>query len=240
MEEKAILNRENKVSAVSLILKIGVVLSVFIGVFATGSDGGFMQRSMYLFFTIQSNLWIGAICLVFLCFDLLSRIKGKTLEKPQILYLVKYVFTVAISLTFVVFSILLTPQMVAAGNAAYLASASNICCHNLTPILAILDFVFFDKEFTVKKKTFVWGITMPLYYVFFALISSFCGVDFGDGAKVPYFFFDYDANGWLAIGNGKFGVIYWIVILGVAVAFMGYGLIKLNRYILSKRETKSA
>ena len=57
----------SKEKIIRYILKIGVILSCVIGIalhFKTATSG-FMNR-IFLAFTIQSNMWIAAICLIFL------------------------------------------------------------------------------------------------------------------------------------------------------------------------------
>ena len=62
---------------------------------------------------------------------------------PQCLYVIKYMFTTSVLLTRMVSGVLLTLTM----SIAYLVSLSNILLHNLTPSLALLDFILFDREY---------------------------------------------------------------------------------------------
>lgn len=212
-----------------IILKSVLIVLAIVGVCDTAGFGGdFMSSAAFTFFTVQSNLWIAAICAVFLVFNILSVAKKKEIVIPNWLRLIKFVFTVAITLTFVVFSLMLSPSMIASGMASYLGTPSNICLHNLVPLIAIADWTLYDYPTKSNKCTFLLGAIMPLYYLVFALVGSVTGVDFGGGAKVPYFFLDYEANGWFDIGSCKFGVFYWIIILVVAVLAMGLGFIAIK------------
>lgn len=170
-----------------VIIKSLLIILAICGLVASFKGGDFMSSSMLLYFTIQSNIWIAAIAAVFIVFDV-QRILNKRESVANVWYIVKFTFTVAITLTFLVFSLMLTPWMISLGQAAYLTSLSNICLHNAVPILAMLDFFLFDFKFKTNKKSFLYGAIMPIYYLIFALICSFSGVDFGRGAKVPYFF----------------------------------------------------
>lgn len=202
------------------------VILMIVGVTDTAqSSGGFMAANALLFFTVQSNITIALICFVFFVIELVALIRKKELEIPQWLYAVKFVFTVAITLTFLVYWCMLMPGMVAQGMAKYLGSASNLCCHTFVPIFAMVDWFIFDGKYRNKKYSFLLGTIMPLYYLVFAMICSTQNVNFGGGAKVPYFFLDYFTLGWFKIGKGGLGVFWWIwvvvaIVIGLSLLLM--------------------
>lgn len=216
----------------ALLLVCGVV-----GQIATYGGQDFMASKMLMFYTNQSNWVIMAVTVVFLVYAVLKLCMGARAPVPaNWLMIVRFSATVAITLTFVVFSLLLTPEMLKNGNAAYLTTLSNLCVHNLVPLLAILDWCLFGYPINAKRGTFLWCSVMPLYYCAFALIvstQSDCG--FGPDLKVPYFFFNYVKNGWLRVSGG-FGVVWWILILCVVVLAMGYGLMAVARAVRRKHE----
>ena len=209
----------------SILLKSLGVLFGFIGLALTfiGGDGFVTSGEALLYFTIQSNLWILLTMVVYLI-AAIRRYLGHEVSLPRWLSIVKYVFTVAISLTFVVFALLLSPFM----DLAYLASPSNLCMHFLAPICAILDFIFFDSKISFTKKEVLWTLIPPLYYLVFALGLSFAGVKFAEGASVPYYFLDYTTRGWFAISSSGMGVVYWILLMLGLVTGLAFGLRKLS------------
>lgn len=204
---------------VPLLLKLMLLAAGVVGQIYTFGGSNFMASALPLYYTNQSNWWIMAITAVFVVYDIM-RLSKREIAPPDWLIKIKFTFTVAITLTFVVFSLMLTPQMLLEGGGAYLTSVSNLCVHNLVPILAIADWFLDAYSFNAKKNTYLLGAIMPLYYLAFALICSFSGVDFGGGSKVPYFFLDYEASGWFSLSNGRFGVAWWIIILVAAVLLM--------------------
>ncbi len=160
------------------------------------------MSSIFMAFTVESNLWIAAICLVLLGFDLLG---GDHDQPPKWMYILKYMFTTSILLTWLVFSVLLAPTM----PVGYLLSFSNLFLHHLTPLLAFLDYLLFDQEMANKKRQVWLALVMPLLYmVFFFAAYAKTGQ-----LPVPYFFLDFQTYGWFSIGVGGIGVVYWIVIL---------------------------
>ncbi|SCN22838.1 hypothetical protein N3C_0984 [Clostridium sp. N3C] len=216
---ETILSKKNY--TIGLILKIATILSCSLGLIFQVVEWQSVfigPNSTLLYFTTQSNIWIAAICLVFLIIDL------KTKGKRQIsnrLYIIKFMFTVAIMLTFIVFAVLLTPQQ----EMSYILSVTNICLHNLTPIFAIADFIMCDYGYLSTKKHILFGTILPLIYCIVTLILSFNGVTYGDNRIVPYFFLDYKKLGWLSISDYGIGVLYWVIIITFMVLAMGAGLL---------------
>lgn len=205
---------------ISIIFRLLVVVLMIVGVYLSATSGGFMSSSLFLYFTIQSNLTIAFICAVFLVYDIIGLIKGKPVVIPKALYTLKFIFTVAIMLTFLVFWALLMPTMLSTPQ--YLYSASNLTTHTFVPIFALLDWFLYSREYKSKNIEAFWGVAMPLYYLIFSLSCSFGGIKFGGDAIVPYFFLDYVENTWFEIGNGKIGVFYWILIILVLVIALSF------------------
>lgn len=119
---------------IGYILKAGVIISFTLGLLFHFIDtrSGF-TGDIFRAFTIQSNLWIATLCAVFLVMDIFF----KNTIKPLWLHVLKFMFTVSILLTYIVFSILLAPLV----EIDYLLSLSNIFLHTVTAILALMDFL---------------------------------------------------------------------------------------------------
>lgn len=217
-----------------MIIRLFVFLLAAIGV-GSSFFGGFMSINALLYFTIQSNITIAAVAFAFFVIDILCLIKKKEYQIPRCLYIIKFLFTVAISLTFLVFWTMLAPTI--AGS--YLYSLQNVTCHTAVPVLAIIDWLLFSDGFESKKFDFLYGTAMPLYYLAFSMICSFSGIVFDErGTKVPYFFLDYEQNTWFSIGNGKIGVFYWIIVVVCIVLIISIVLLKAHSAILKRRNNR--
>lgn len=215
-------------------IKIALIIVGIIGISLTLSNGGFMgSLSSLLFFTIQSNITIVLITLIFLIADIIELKSGKTFINNQWL-IVKFLFTVAITITFLVFFGLLAPTM----PISYLASFSNLSVHMIVPLLALIDFFVYDHRIVLKRANPLFGIAMPLYYLAFALILSFSGVTFGGDAIVPYFFLDYEKFGWFSFKDGM-GVFYWIIILMAAMTGLSFLMAYIAKVIDRKTKKKA-
>ena len=117
---------------ISYLLKILVIVSAIVGTIlsAFAGKGAFMGGTrIFMYFTIQSNIAIAFICAVGLF--MLRRDK----DISDLWNIVKFVGTVAITLTGVVFVIVLAPTL---GERAW--NAQNVLTHVVVPIASVIDF----------------------------------------------------------------------------------------------------
>ncbi len=219
-----------------MMLRIALIIAFLMGQYWPDKTGeSFMTVSPLMFFTNQSNWWIVIITAVFLVYDLISLRRKNPLTPPNWLYTLKFMCTVAITLTFLVFGLLLTPEMIMKGNYSYLFTVGNLCVHNLVPILAIIDWCLTGWRYTSTKRSFLLGAILPLWYVFFVFACVLMGIGFGKVGFVPYFFFDFQKNGWFTLGGGRLGVVWWIILLTLVVLAMSYGFIAIKNAVAKKK-----
>lgn len=206
------------------LLKICTVLSAFGGVLLSlvcaQRDGYSHWGRRLLYFTAQSNLWIGG------WFLLLLALKGKLGEKGERrLYLWKYAFTVSITVTGLVFCFLLAPF----SDESYRPwTVCNLLTHIVTPVLAVVDFFTDGYRLELKKGQVFLPVLPPLCYMIFAGFLGALNTDFGRGVPYPYFFLNYRSPagvfGFSAEKPFFIGSFYWIVafalvVLGIAVLY---------------------
>ncbi len=204
-------------SLIALVSLLGTTLAL---IFAE-RDGYSHWAKRLLYFTQQSNLWIGTLCLVLLIFLLLDR--GKHPRMKKLLYLLKFVFTVSITLTGIVFCAFLAPFL---KDSAW--TFSGVLTHIAVPVLSITDF-FIDPNQTVHKPLDVPLSALPpvLYFVFSYLLGQ-AGVDFGKGDPYPYPFLNFHSEAGLwgymdgsppLIGTGYWIIAIFLLILGIAFLY---------------------
>lgn len=217
----------------SILIKLALIVIGTLGVIFTASmAGGFMGTSYtFHYFTVQSNVTIIAIIAVFLINELLPK---KFVN--QIFYYIKFVFTIAITITFIVFFAVLLPT--GALSTSYILSFNNFSLHAIVPILAIVDFFLFDTDIDMTYPKSMFGLGMPLYYLAYYFIGLPLGFVYGknvDGTNItaPYFFLNFDESG-VFFEKGTVGVVPWCIILGVAMA----GLCLLFALLMRLRQGK--
>ena len=214
----------------SVLIKAALVAVGISGIIVTYISAGFMSGgTTFLYFTVQSNITIIAITALYL-FDAISVLRGKNPFNNQILLHIKFCFTVAITITFLVFVTLLAPLV----GVNYFFSYSNFSLHIIVPILAILDFFLFDTNIKITKISFLAGTIMPIYYFFFFLIGRALGFTYLNGDIAPYFFLNYEKYGWFSVSNQGLGVFYWVVILLTFAAGLGF----LYLFLMKLRQKK--
>lgn len=197
----------------SIILNLLIIIFGFLGIYFSIFSNGFMNQDAFLYYTIQSNLFVIFTAFITLFFELRDFSKNSI---PNVIYSLRFISTVDITLTFVVFSLMLTPTFIIQNNTEYLISPSNLFVHNLLPLAAIFDWCFFGNSIKLKKRHTLYALIFPFVYCVFMLIRSFLGLTV-EGNHVPYFFLDYKKYSWFLISKNGLGVIYWILILTFAL-----------------------
>ena len=190
---------------ISLVLKSLIALSVIVGIIIHVVE----FPAALLYFTTQSNIWIGVTCMVGLMLIAFNR------PIKQWMYSVKLIFTVSITLTGVVYCTLLAPYM---GELAFTFSSTLL--HVVVPILAVADFFVYDYVAEFKKWECVTVTIPPIYYLIFAGIGFVLNWDFGYGDNYPYFFVNWGSPAG-AFGFSSespyIGVFYYVLILSAFV-----------------------
>lgn len=199
-------------------LKICVIASCASGIATHSASGGtgFMS-SIFKAFTIQSNVWIALIYMAVL----LNESSSGDKEPSSTLASLRFMATTSIMLTWIVFAVMLAPAM----NPSYLASASNILLHTVTPVLAVMDYLVDADASRNEWSDVLSPIILPLAYSVYFFISYWLT----GKMPVPYFFLDYRRFGWFRIDSAGIGVAYWALILTAVLILMGRALIRLKR-----------
>jgi hypothetical protein len=208
---------------ISYILKLTVILSAVVGTALSAYAGrnSFMGGSrVFMYFTIQSNILIAVICAV----GLYLLIQKK--EINDVWYIVKLVGTVAITLTGVVFAVLLVPLL---GDNAW--NIQNTLTHAVVPVAAVADFFMVAPGSGLRRKSVVYVIIPPLLYAIYAGIGYARGWEFGAGQNYPYFFLNWGSPaGAFGFTNGLpyMGCVWWILVLMVFLIAVGWGYVALS------------
>lgn len=219
-----------------IVLKTIAIMASFYGMFRS-----FYGLMFFTYFTNLSNLFVDVILGWFLVQDISSLIKKDVHPRGNALYRVKFLATVSITLTFLVFMLILAPNMKGGVLAAYFSNgAGSFGVHFVNPLLAIIDFCLFDYDFQSTKKDGLFGIIPPLCYVVFILILGALGVRWGK-MYAPYNFLNYGAKvGWFGfdlstMGGESFGVGVFYMIVVLVLIFIGLG----NLFLLIKDKRRA-
>jgi hypothetical protein len=203
---------------ISLILKLVVVVSAAFGVYLSATDGIFAFMSgkrVFMYFTIQSNIAIALIC----AFGAVLLFVKRRVKNWW--FVVKFVGTVAITLTGGVFSFVLAPTL---GDMAW--NIRNVLTHVIVPLCAIAD-VFVTGVFGDLKKSHIpYATVPPLLYVIYAAVAYVQGWEFAPGKNYPYFFLNWGSEAGAFGFSDKLpfmGCVWWLI--AGALLICGIGLL---------------
>ena len=183
------------------------------------------------FFTVQSNILVLIIMIGLSVYDILILCE-KNIKMPKFMHILKLVSTTSITLTFVVFGIILTPLLIRDGRSDVVLSYSSIVMHQFIPLVALVDWIIGDNDNKISYYFSPVPVSFALYYFIFTMIASNAGVTYPSyenghevEAKFPYFFLNYIKYGLFEFKNGGIGVAYWLVIMAIIIVFTGFILV---------------
>lgn len=218
---------------ISLTLKAVVILSAVIGTVLSylGGRNTFMGGSVvFMYFTIQSNIAIAVICAIGAGFLL----KDKEISRAW--HVIKFVGTVSITLTGVVFGFVLAPTL---GTLAW--NIQNILTHVVVPVAAVIDFFITCSTARIKKSNVFLVTIPPILYAIYAGIGFVEGWEFAAGLNYPYFFLNWGSKAG-AFGFSDelpfMGCAWWILVLLIFLMAVGYGYLMIADVISRKLEKK--
>ena len=207
-----------KQSCISVVLKVITILSAVTGTAISASAAGstFMGgKVVFMYFTIQSNIAIAIICAIGL-YLMLSRKKI-----PDVWYLIKFVGSVSITLTGVVFCAVLAPTL---GDKAW--NLQNILTHVIVPLAAVADMFVTGINGSISKRGVLWCIVPPIIYAIYAGIGYVQSRKFSANATYPYFFLNWGSPaGALGFSDELpyMGCVWWILAILIFLLAVGYG-----------------
>ena len=202
---------------VSCLLKIIVIISAAAGIIMSADAGRevFMGGSrVFMYFTIQSNILIALICAIGLCFLLRDRAAGIAW------YIIKFVGTVSITLTGIVFTFVLAPVF---GPPAW--NVQNVLTHVVVPLAAVADFFVTASGAGIKRRSVIWVVIPPMLYVMYAGIGYVNGWEFAKGQTYPYFFLNWGSPAGAFGFTDKLpymGCVWWILVLLAFLIAVGW------------------
>ena len=230
---------------ISLCLKIAIGVSAIVGVtlalIRARYDGYSHWTRRLTYFTTLSNLWIGFTCLALVIVQLAFPTREKHLRR---LYVLRFVFTVSIIVTGVVFCGLLAPF---ADASFHVWSLNSVLTHVVVPVLSVADY-FVDTEAGEYSYRHVgYALIPPFAYFVVAGVMGACGFDFGRGANYPYFFMDFKADVGLfgfSLNPPAMGTVYWIILFlafmsGIAAALVLLAPARIKRKRQEKKNKKA-
>lgn len=183
---------------ISLILNIIIVLLVLLGSIFMFTGFRFMPASdlvlqtsklgMFKYYTVDSNILVGIVSLILIIYE--YKLINKKIDKiPKKIYLLKFMGTAGITLTFLTTLLFLAPQY--GFYAMY--NNTNLLFHLIVPLLSLISYIVFEK-YDNKYKYSVLGIVPMFIYSIFYTVNVIIHLDEGTMKYDIYGFLKGDIN----------------------------------------------
>lgn len=178
----------------TLIFQLFSFVFSIIGTLSVVFKDGIFKPEQILYYTVLSNLLI-TLMFGFLIYQNIKSMKDKKdyqFVKSDFLF----VCVIDILVTLLVYWVMLRPNSIAEDPTYKTMVFSNLSTHLVTPLLAIINFIVFDKLKSIKIKDILKCLIFPLSYFALVTVIGFTGFVYKDtGKNFPYFFIDYNEYG---------------------------------------------
>lgn len=195
----------------SLIYKIILcIIGILSIIMTTGILDGSFNPKVFTMFTTLSNIF----CILYFIMDIIHiLINYRAKNISNIFPAYKYAATLAVMLTFGVALLVLKMGV----NFDSFTNASFLGVHFIIPLMALGDWIIFDKKGYIKKHEPLLWLIFPSLYFIVAEVYALIGEGFGvtEGSKYPYFFMDIEELGFLKVLSTS-------LLMGVGCLVVGY------------------
>lgn len=176
----------------------------------------------FRYFTVQSNIFAAIVSLIYIIYNLRSKVK-KTEKLPTYLYVLKLAAVTSVTLTMMVTVFYLAPRSKTTYFSYFMNS--NLFMHFITPVLCILSFIFFESSEKLPLKiSFTGVIPMVLYASYY---TPNVLLHLNNGKVNP----DYDWYGFLAFGVNT---VWFVIPFLIAFTWIfSFSLWALNKKLAS-------
>lgn len=229
---------------ISFIAKVAIIIcslgGVILSFFYADIDGYSHWAARLMYFTGLSNVWIG-ICVAVVLIS--PYIKGLSSENgKRRLYILRYIFTVSITVTGIVYCFILAPFADKGGFVPW--TLPSVLTHVLAPLLCIVDFFLDEYKIRLNRAHIALCAIPPLSYFAFAGILNILDVDFGRGDTYPYFFLNLKSPagifGFSDTPPFVLGSFYWILLFLLIIFTIAAPYAVITSIILDRRDKKAS
>jgi len=195
----------------SLIFAIAGFLSM------TGVFMGYIYPGILVYYTMQSNV-LAIVLFALLTIRTISGLREGNIGNSGYYARFEMVCVIDIMLTFVVFWVILAPNLFTMVGDYNLWSFSNLAVHGITPLLCLIDYVLFTQARHLKYRDVYYVVIYPLVYMVATSLAGLSGYVYStspvDGRPVrfPYFFYDFDRLGAVALVYIGALVVFFLLI----------------------------
>ncbi len=189
---------------------------------------GFDGVRSFCFFTVLSNVFLAISCAIVLFFDVKNAVHDEY-KLPVWAFKVKFAATVSVTVTMLTVIFFLAPISAFSGRGYFaLFTGNNLYLHFLSPLLALITFIFFESIEEFGKKDALLGIIpTAAYSVVYIIMVVFIGEE--NGGWPAFYGFTFGGRLWLSPVSA-------VLLLGATYLF-GLGIFKIKTGIAKKKNS---
>lgn len=148
----------------------------------------------FRYFTVLSNVFMAIVSLMMIVLSIVKLFDKKAIDKW--VYIVKYVATISVSVTFITVVIFLAPLIgIKSGsiNGYFsLFANSNFVLHFMNPVLAVLTLVLFEDDYKLEKYNILIGLSTVFIYSIIYFINVVALKTWKD-----FYYFTFGGHNWV-------------------------------------------
>jgi len=214
------MSRNRIINLISLTANLLVVIFTIISLLAffvsiDGSDEFVVGWVAFEYFTVLSNLFIGLVGAAIIVFNVKNLIKDEN-KFPKVLEIIKYVASSAVGVTMFTVIFFLGPTK----GFGIMYKSINLFMHLLSPLLAILSFVFLEGKPNNKFYVTAFSILPVFIYGTVYLLNVLVFETWTD-------FYGFNANGLRYVS---------IIAMSIASYAIGVGIYYLTKLVSLNKE----
>ena len=197
------MERTRKYNVVSLIMNLLIVFFTVESVLYSFRNDivrdpdwfGFEGIHSLRFFTVLSNIFVAIAALLMIIHNVKNLIHD-TYDYPEWLIVLKHVATTAVAVTFTTVALLLAPSYAIVHKGYFtLFLGNHIYMHLLSPVLAIISYIFFECAKPVSiKQTLLSLLPVALYACLYITMVIFVGE--ANGGWPDFYNFTFGGHKW--------------------------------------------
>ena len=187
---------------------------------------GFAGFQSLRFFTVLSNIFVAIAALIMIIYNV-KNILDENKEYPNWLIVLKHTATTAVAVTFITVLLILAPGYAYMGKGYFtLFSNNSFIMHFLTPIMAIITFVFFECSKKVSFKKSLFGLLPVILY---SILYTIMVVAIGEAN-----------GGWPDFYNFTLGGKIWMIPISIfTMYFLAFALSTMIAKLHNIKDKKS-
>lgn len=168
------------------------------------------STNLFSLFTVDSNILLGICSVIILVYEFLL-LKGKIEKIPLFAFILKYIATSAVALTFLTILLVFVPMM--KENFWQMYTNNNLFFHLICPVIAIVSLLVAEHTSELKFKHTFFGLAPAGIYAIYYSINVLIHMNPDGTVDTKYDPYYFAQNGWGGIIFSFVGMLVFAYII---------------------------